>query len=51
MNILLECKPKNKSWVIWPSLIFFQKNALSVGDFNSLTLAWICFGISIQWGK
>lgn len=49
MRVIVEFAPKRNIWVLWPSLILFANG--SEGNYTDLTLAWICFGVSLRFGE
>ena len=49
MRIIVEFAPKRNIWILWPALILFANG--SEGNYTDLTLAWICFGVSLRFGE
>ena len=48
MRVIVEFKPKRNIWVFIPTIILF---AYSEGEYTDLTLAWICFGVTLRFGE
>lgn len=47
-EIIFECLPNRKFWVILPTVIFFEQDENNDID---LTFGWLCFGITLRWNK
>ena len=47
VSFIWEFKPQNKTWVLFPALIYFSRKEDS--GCIDLTLAWLCFGITLRW--
>ena len=49
MRFIVEFKPKRKIWVFVPTVILFANG--SEGNYTDLTLAWVCFGVTLRFGE